>query len=52
MAKEKKEKKKPNNKIIQFSDLPCGAVPTKPGLGAGDWQCRDGKWVWVEDIGG
>lgn len=31
----------------------CGSEPTRPGgTGAGDWQCRNGSWVWVENIGG
>lgn len=52
MAKEKKQTKKAAQvKQDAFADN-CGPVPKNPGLGDGDWQCRDGKWVWIENIGG
>lgn len=54
MVKSKKQEPKVKARV-QKTHVPsnCGSVPTRPGgTGAGDWQCRDGKWVWVENIGG
>ena len=49
MAKEKKVQSKTKLKVAGEN---CGPTPKNPGPGAGDWQCRDGKWEWISNIGG
>jgi len=52
MAKEKKEEPKSKTKL-KVAGENCGPTPKNPGgPGAGDWQCRDGKWEWITEIGG
>lgn len=39
------------SKLMQESE--CGSQPTRPGSSnPGDWDCQNGKWVWVENVGG
>lgn len=52
MAKEKKVQPKAKTKL-QVAGENCGPTPKNPGgSGIGAWQCRDGKWEWIEEIGG
>lgn len=48
---EPKEEAQPVEEVNRGEN--CGPTPKNPGgPGAGDWQCRDGKWEWITEIGG
>jgi len=45
------EETQETTKITPTGD--CGSMPTRPGSkNPGDWDCQNGTWVWVENIGG
>ena len=48
----KKEPKKVKPEVKKVVSTDCGEKPAPPKGEPGDYECKDGRWVWIPNIGG